>query len=80
MKDKEQAFSDWFSMIQNSWTWKRLTQGERDKFEQLLDYHLHLRGTYQQRRELLHDVYFAFLVGVGYSSVGWRETGDAPLF
>ncbi len=70
---KENAVNGYFSdVIKKSWTWARLTEEERRQFENLngLD---HIKGTAAQRVEWLHSLYHAFLTGLGYTPIGWRE-------
>lgn len=84
-KVKENAYSDWFDMIFKSWTWKRLTDDEKTTFTNRMNdwcnYDGHLVGTYKQRWEVLEELYYMYLLGIGYEPIGWREnTEENPKF
>ena len=51
---------------------ERLTDDERERFESCIDFSK-IKGTARQRVEMLNMVYAAFLQGVGYKPIGWRE-------
>ena len=72
---------DYFqTVIKKSWTWDRLTEEERQRFIDM-DIFDKIKGTDKQRIELLYTIYQAFLQGVGYKPIGWRESEpDVPLF
>lgn len=55
-----------------SWTWKRLTEEEQYKFLNLPVWK-YIKGTKKQRLEVFNSIYHAFLVGLGYSAINWRE-------
>lgn len=82
-KVKENAYSDWFEMIFESWTWEKLTESEREKFIDEMDswcnYRGLLIGTYKQRWEILSELYHIYLEGIGYNSFNWRENEEATL-
>ena len=77
-KNKDIAYQDWINMIQQSWTWERLTEDERTKFLEQLDnrcvraYRSILKGTYSQRYDILNAMYSFYLDGLGYKPQGWR--------
>ena len=84
-KIKENAYTDWFEMIFNSWTWERLTDDEKTTFTNRMDgwcnYRGLLIGTYKQRWEILNEMYNIYLLGIGYNSSNWREnTEENPKF
>lgn len=71
---KEQAQADFMEMICKSWTWGRLTDAERTEFtDTLRRYNNDLIGNYRQRYTAYNAMYGAFLAGVGYKPLGWRE-------
>ena len=80
VKAKENAYTDWFEMIFNSWTWERLTDDERAAFVDQMDswcnYRGLLIGTYRQRWEILCEMYHVYLLGIGYKPIGWRENAE----
>lgn len=73
---KENVLIDFKKMIKQLWTYDRLTIEERDRlfkcFESIQTKEA-LKGTYQQRWEILQSIYSAFLLGVGYDSFNWRD-------
>lgn len=81
MKDKikENIRTDYMEMIQNSWTYQRLTQKEKDKWVELLqltDAYGVLKGTYNQIWQVLGMVYQSYIVGLGYDNFNWRSTKE----
>ena len=62
--------------IKDSWTYAKLTKEEKDNLLNLLSKE-HIRnsvkGCRQVKREILHSIYEAFLVGCGYNSWNWRD-------
>ena len=76
-KNKNEAIKDWSEMIKNSWTWAKLTQSEKDKFNERLSWmelnNTILFGTYQQRWETLNELYHMFLMGCGMKGGSFRE-------
>ena len=80
---KENAKNDFINMIQNSWTYNKLTQKEQKNLKNLLcSEHIEniLKGTYKQRYEILYGIYYSFLIALDYKSIGWREKEEIPLF
>ena len=39
-----------------------------------------VKGTEKQRIEIFNALYHAFLSGIGYKPIGWREAGETTLF
>lgn len=73
-KDKESALKDYLEMIKRSWTWDRLTEKERKRFEGWIQKGKWLKGSYKQRWDTLENYYTMFLLGTGYDGpIGWRE-------
>lgn len=70
--NKDNAIEEFWESTKKSWTWERLTQEEQKRFINCVS-HAVLRGTFQQRHQHLHDMYYAFLIGLGYSWENWRE-------
>ena len=79
MKDKETALNEYMEMIKKSWTYARLTDEERERMFEALR-RTKLFGKFDQRCEQLHSVYYAFLLGVGYKPIDWREPEETPKF
>ena len=83
VKKKEEAMQNYISMIQNSWTYARLTEKEQKQLLEVfnrLENLNRLKGSYNQRVEFLNEVYYAFLVALGYQPMGWRGKEDVPQF
>lgn len=74
--EKEKALDNFIDMIEQSWTFDKMTKEEKQRLS-VLFHHTRtleiLKGTYKQRWEILQGVYFAYLMGLGYSPIGWRE-------
>lgn len=67
------AVEDYFeNVIKKSWTWERLTEEEKRRFVNMPVFD-EIRGADKQRVEWLNTIYHAFLVGLGYKLIGWRE-------
>lgn len=79
-KAKENAYTDWFEMIFKSWTWERLTDDEKTVFTERTNYWCNDRGllvgTYHHRWEVLNEMYYMYLLGIGYEPIGWRENTE----
>jgi hypothetical protein len=76
IKNKENAQADWTDMIIKSWTWRKLTDDEKNRFgDELNDESTQktISGTYKQRWESLNALYSMFLKGCGYTDYTWRE-------
>ena len=74
-KPKEKAFPDFMEMTCNSWTYQRMTEEEKTLCEKALRSaaSLDIKGSYSQRYGALNGVYYAFLLGIGYTGALWRE-------
>jgi len=71
-KQKEIAREHFIDMIIHSWTYERLTPKERGDFWDVLPQKIN--GTYSQRFAVCNAIYSAYLKGLGYRPIGWRET------
>lgn len=75
-KNKENAVLDFIGMIKESWTWEKLTEQEKKRFEDSVIWSIKqnvIIGTYKQRYQTLNALYHTFLEGVGYTGWKWRE-------
>ena len=76
---KENVLNDFIVIIKNSWTYEKLTKKEKENLQDIF-YSIRtenaLKGTYKQRRAVLDAIYFAFLKGLNYEPIGWRENGE----
>lgn len=79
MQDKTKAYEDFADMINQSWTYAKLTSGEKQRLCKALTEAAYILpgGSYQQRYQAMQAVYSAFLYGVGYSGPNWRDEGAA---
>lgn len=65
--------------IKKSWTWEKLTPEEKSRFVRMSHFD-DIRGTEKMRVDWLQSMYHCFLLGCGYTPIGWRPTEDEPLF
>ena len=74
--DKEKVIQNFNNMIKRSWTYNRLTEKEKEKWNETINHTRSLeiiKGTAKQRWNILNGLYFAFLNGCGYNSYNCRE-------
>jgi len=83
-KDKEKALIEFKEMIKKSWTYARFTTKEKENWNKALeDIRLQkaLKGSWQQRWNILQVAYESFLNALDYKPIGWREEQkDIPIF
>lgn len=80
MSKYSNAVEDYFqTVIKKSWTWDKLTEEERQRFINM-DVFDNIKGNDKTRIEWLNTIYHAFLIGIGYEPIGWREEDIIPLF
>jgi len=83
-KKIDKIMDDFVLMIEQSWTFEKMTQKEKLNFRYMLAAHTTqnaLKGTYNQRWAILQACYSAFLDGLGYTGANWREENEnAPTF
>lgn len=70
-RDKESAAAHFMDVTRHSWTWGKMTKEEQRRFYDVLPDEL--KGTYDQRYSLLNAIYRAYLQGLGYTGMGWRD-------
>ena len=63
------------NVIKHSWTWKRLTEEERQRFINM-DVFERIRGDEQTKIEWLCTIYASYIEALGYNPIGWRETAE----
>ena len=80
MKNKENAINDFLDIIYKSWTYAKLTDKEKETMHDIIVCQSHARGSWLQRYQTLNDLYYAYLVGLGYTPTGWRESENTPQF
>ena len=71
-KNKEDVLDNYLFMISKSWTYKRLTKNERKNVKELL-INANPSGTYEERYGHLQEIYYKFLLSLGYTPPCWRE-------
>lgn len=75
-KKQKNAIDDYFrNVIKKSWTWNRLTEEERQRFINNSDIEK-ISGSDKMKVEWFNSLYHAFLLGLGYYPVNWRENTD----
>ena len=82
--EKEKVLEDFEKMIEQSWTYKKMTQEEKNRLVEVFyggTIENSLKGTYRQRWAILQAVYYSFLMGLDYNPINWRENlEEIPLF
>lgn len=76
MKNKENAIKDYMEMIEQSWTWERLTEDEQNRFFETINSTCAtdaIKGDYKQRWGILNAMYRAYIMALDYKPIGWRE-------
>lgn len=74
--EKEKALYDFKVMIEQSWTYEKMTREEKDNWERVLNdirTITCLKGNYDTRWNILQALYMSYLIGIGYDSFNWRE-------
>lgn len=75
--DAEHAFLHHIAMDCRSWTFLRMTEKEQIRCINTLRWandNRIVKGTCKTRWQILNGLYSAFLDGLGYDGIGWRET------
>lgn len=83
MKDKSNVLYDFNKMIENSWTYGKMTKEEKDTYNHIFNINSQamesVKGTYEQRWKILQTFYSIFLAGIGYTGWNWREKEKQPF-
>lgn len=77
--NKDLALYDFKVMIEKSWTYEKMTSEEKDNWERVLNdirTITCLKGNYNTRWNILQAIYMSYLIGIGYDSFNWRESGE----
>lgn len=79
MTDNKNAVNDFIEMIEQSWTWEKLTHNERSIFYEFIGDLEHantvsrIKGSYKQRYDTMHMLYSIYLAALGYTGgPNWR--------
>lgn len=78
--NKEFARDIFIENIMRSWTWERMSGEERDTFINRVIEHSQVTGNYNTRYRQYHNLYFAYLLGLGYDGMNWRENEMQTLY
>lgn len=81
--NKDNAKTLFINMIENSWTYGRMTREEQTRLSEVFESHATreaIKGNYQQRMAILHAIYDAYLIGIGYNGFRWREKDETGVF
>lgn len=63
------------NVIKKSWTWDRLTDEERQRFEDM-NVFARIKGDEETQIEWLSTIYSSYINALGYKPIGWRETTE----
>ena len=76
MKNKEEAKKDFVEMTKKSWTYEKMTEEEKIRWDDLVSENSvekALKGDYLVRWRILQAMYSAYLKGIGYTGFLWRD-------
>lgn len=77
--EREAERLNYIKILQNSWTYEKLTQKERiNATSNLLQCKL-FGNNKAQVCEQLHAIYLAFLMALDYEPIGWREPNKKEI-
>ena len=83
-RQKENALNEFIDMIHHAWTWDRMTETERERFNNMIRSTRTknaVKGGWEARWHILQALFGAFLDGLGYDGPNWREPNpDAVPF
>ena len=77
-QEKAMILAEFRTMVSNSGTFERLTEKEKERIMNVLSVRNYqtvtaLKGTKQQRWNILNAIYSSFLIALDYKPIGWRE-------
>lgn len=83
-QEKAMLLAEFRTMIGNSWTFERLTEKEKERIMNVLSVRNYqtmtaLKGTKQQRWDILNAIYSSFLIALDYKPIGWREKEESEV-
>lgn len=76
---KENALTEFKEMIEKSWTYNKMTTKEKENWQQALEdirVHKALKGSWQQRWEILQAIYETYLKALDYQNGLWRQDNN----
>ena len=76
-KEKQEALYLFYKSLSNSWTFKKLTNEEKEKLINIFEWvrncgTLEEMNTTRQIQALGNATYYTFLQSIGYSDFNWR--------
>lgn len=80
--NKEFAIYNFNKMVQQSWTYGKMTEEEKERWAETLEsapVKNAVKGTYNQRWEILQGIYHSFLLALGYTW-NWRDEDENATF
>lgn len=75
-RTKENAYYHGIAMFCRSWTFDRMTEREQINCLSAFDFAMEqgiIKGTFSDRIQVMNAVYNAYLMGIGYSGMHWRN-------
>lgn len=75
-KIKENTKQEFVKMIAQSWTYEKMTAHEKTYWILLVNdvkTENAIKGTFDQRWDILNAIYYAYLIGIGYDGHNWRS-------
>lgn len=81
--DKKNALPKFWDITKKSWTYEKLTKKEKEKLKEVIfstRTENALRGSFQERWDILQSIYFGFLMALDYEPINWRSEEKGPLF
>lgn len=80
--EKEQVIEKFAKMIEQSWTYEKMTKKEKENWQRVIQANRTgkaVKGTTKQRWETLQAIYESFLFALGYENGLWREEEEIPF-
>lgn len=82
MKEMDSTLIDFINIIEESWTYHRMTSDEKkrlsDVFNDIKNSKL-LKYDDKHKWDILHAIYSSFLQGIGYDNFNWRCENEKEL-
>lgn len=81
---KQNVYNFLEKVIYKGWTWEKLTQSEKNRFNDVVHSLLQQNivvGNERQQQAIISGAFGAFIAGLGYNGFNWRSEGeDNPEF
>lgn len=71
--ERENIKHNFLQSLQNAWTWKLLTMEEKERITNALNFSMLFGNKTKDVYIELNTIYNAFLLGLDYKPIGWRE-------